>query len=73
MGEAPVAYQVVLTKCWEDASLTDTETTGACQSATGRGTQGAAAEGNQGRQKYHGRLDPQDRTAESCGGGWVGE
>lgn len=57
MGEAPAAYKVVLMKCWEDASLAD-RNDWSLPVATGRKDRGAAAEGNQGRQKYQGRLDP---------------
>ena len=71
MGEAPAAYKVVLMKCWEDASLAD-RNDWSLPVATGRKDRGAAAEGNQGRQKYQGRLDPPpDRTAGSRGGGWA--
>lgn len=57
MGEAPAAYKVVLMKCWEDASLAD-RNDWSLPVATGRKDRGAAAEGNQGLQKYQGRLDP---------------
>ena len=60
MGEAPAAYKVVLMKCWEDASLAD-RNDWSLPVATGRKDRGAAAEGNQGRQKYQGRLDPPPR------------